>query len=238
MSLENRTVVITGASGGLGSQLVADLGRAGADLALLERDPAKVSGLVSSLGLPQGRVFTHRVDLLNPDAARAAAASVLAHFGRVDALIHLVGGWVGGKTLTETPASDLESMLNQHVWTTFNVLQAFVPHLVANPWGRILVVGTSAASRPSAKGSAYAAAKAGQEALILTASQELKGTGVTANLLLVRTIDVKREKISAPGKENESWSTPEEISSVVQFLLSDAASTVNGAKLPMFGSYV
>jgi NAD(P)-dependent dehydrogenase (short-subunit alcohol dehydrogenase family) len=162
---------------------------------------------------------------------------VLDRFGRADILLHLVGGWVGGKTLVETPASDLESMLNQHVRTTFNALQAFVPHMVANRWGRILVVGTAAASRPSAKGSAYAAAKAGQEALMLTASQELKGTGVTANLLLVRTIDVKREKVSAPSKENETWSTPEEISAVVRFLLSDEAATINGAKLPMFGSY-
>ncbi len=237
MSLENRTVVITGASGGLGSQLAKDLGQAGANLALLERDPAKLAAVVESLGLPPGRVLTHTVDLLDGDAARVAADAVANHFGHVDALIHVVGGWVGGKTLAATPAGDLAMMLNQHVWTTFNVLQAFVPHLVANRWGRILAIGSPAASRPSAKGSAYAAGKAGQEALLLTLSQELKGTGVTANLLLARTIDAKREKVSAPGPENASWSTPEEISAVVQFLLSDAGGTINGAKLPVFGSY-
>lgn len=237
MSLENRTIVITGASGGLGSQLATDLGRAGANLALLERDPAKLAVVVDSLGLPAGRVFTHKVDLLDGDASRAAGDAVVNYFGHVDALIHVVGGWVGGKSLATTPAADLASMLNQHVWTTFNVLRAFIPHLVANHWGRVLMIGSSAASRPSAKGSAYAAGKAGQEALLLALSQELKGTGVTANLLLVRTIDAKREKISAPAPENATWSTPEEISSIAQFLLSDAAATINGAKLPVFGSY-
>lgn len=238
MMLKDGTVVITGASGALGSQLAADLGRAGANLALLERDPAKLAVLVGVLGLPAERVFTHPVDLLDEAAARQAGAAVLGRYGRVDALLHLVGGWIGGKGLAETPPADLASMINQHVWTTFNVLQAFVPHLIANRWGRILVVSSPAATRPTAKSSAYAAGKAGQEALVLTASQELKGTGVTANLLLVRAIDAKREKVSATSKENASWSTPEEISAVVQFLLSDAASTINGARLPLFGSYV
>ncbi len=237
MPLENRTVVITGASGALGSQVAADLALAGAHLALLERDPAKLTSLVEALGQRDGRVFTHPVDLLDAEATHASAAAVLQRFGRVDALIHLVGGWVGGKSVAETPSAELASMLNQHVWTTFNVLQSFVPHLVANGWGRILVVSSNAAIRPGAKGVAYAAGKAGQEALMLTASQELKGTGVTANLLVVKAIDAQREKVSAPGKANESWSTPEEISAVVRFLLSDAASTINGARLPLFGSY-
>lgn len=237
MTLQNRTVVITGASGGLGSQLAADLGHAGANLALLERNPAKLAALVQSLGLADQRIFTHAVDFLDADAARSAAEAVVARYGRVDGLIHVVGGWIGGKTLVETPATDLASMLNQHVWTTFNALQAFVPHLIANRWGRILAIGSSSATRPNAKSSAYAAGKAGQEALILTLSQELKGTGVTANVVLVRTIDNKREKMSNPKPENSNWSTPEELSGVIQFLLSDAAATINGAKLPVFGSY-
>jgi NAD(P)-dependent dehydrogenase (short-subunit alcohol dehydrogenase family) len=237
MTLENRTVVITGASGGLGSQLAADLGAAGANLALLERDPGKLASIVASLGLPPGRLLTHAVDLLDGDATKTAAATVVSNYGHVDVLIHVVGGWIGGKALVDTPAADLVSMLNQHVWTTFNVLQAFVPHLVANRWGRVVMAGSTAATRPGAKGSAYAAGKAGQEALLLGLSQELKGTGVTANLLLVKTIDAKREKIASPGSENATWSTPEELSGIVQFLLSDAASTINGARLPVFGGY-
>lgn len=238
MTLENRTVVITGASSALGLQLAGEVSRAGANLALLERDPAKLGPLTDVTELPAHRVLKHAVDLLDREAARAAGDAVRSHFGRVDVLIHLVGGWIGGKTIPETPHADLESMLDQHVWTTFNTLQAFVPHLVANRWGRILVVSSPAATRPSAKGGAYAAGKAAQEALMLTASQELKGTGVTANLLVVRAIDAKREKVSAPGKENESWSTPEEMTAVVRFLLSDEAGTINGARLPLFGSYV
>ncbi len=237
MTLTNRTAVITGASGGLGSTLARDLAAAGAHLALLERNPAKLASLVEDLDTSPERVLTHAVDLLDAGTARTAADAVLERFGRVDILLHVVGGWTGGKTLVDTTAADLESMLNQHVWTSFNVLQAFVPYLIKNGWGRIVMIATPAASRPSAKGSAYAAGKAGQEALMLALSQELKGTGVTANLLQVRQIDAAREKVTAPTPANSSWSTPEELSAAVQYLLSDAAGAVNGAKLPMFGSY-
>lgn len=237
MILDNRAAVITGASGGLGSALARDLASLGANLALIERDPARLTSLVESLGLADERVLTQTVDLLDAAATLVAADAVLARFGRVDILLHVVGGWTGGKTLVDTPAADLEFMLNQHVRTSFNVLQAFVPHLVRNRWGRIVMITTPVAVRPSAKGSVYAVGKAGQEALMLALSQELKGTGVTANLLQVRQIDAKREKVTAATAENAWWSTPEELSAAVQYLLSDAAAAVNGARIPMHGSY-
>jgi 3-oxoacyl-[acyl-carrier protein] reductase len=128
-------------------------------------------------------------------------------------------------------------MLNQHVWTSFNVTKAFVPHMLKNGWGRIVMVTSPFAARPNAKGGPYSIGKAGQESLMLTLSQELKGSGITANLVQAKTIDVKREKVSAPSPDNASWTTPEELASAILFLLSDEASTINGTKIPLFGSY-
>lgn len=236
MSLEKRTVVITGASGALGSTLARDAAAAGANLALLERSEEKLASLVGSLGLAAERVLAHRVDLSDPLATEAAAQAVAERFGRVDALLHLVGGWTGGKSLLETEPAELDNMLNQHARTSFNALRAFTPRLVRNGWGRIVMVSTPLAARPGAKNSAYVAGKAAQEALMLTLAHELKGTGVTANLLLVAAIDAQREKVSAPAPANANWSTPEELSAAVLFLLSDAAAAVNGARLPMNGS--
>lgn len=237
MTLEHRVAVITGATGGLGSQLARDLAARGARLALLDLDSARLEALASSLSLPEERVLTRVVNLLDPSETRLAAEAVAARFGRIDILLHLVGGWTGGKTLTEAPAEDLAFMLNQHVWTSFHVVQAFVPHLVANGWGRVVMVTSPYAARPSAKGGPYAIGKAGQEALMLTLSQELQGTGVTANVVQAKTIDVKREKVSAPTPQNAAWSTPEELSAAILYLLSDEAGAVNGARLPLYGSY-
>lgn len=235
MTLENRVAVITGATGGLGSVLTRDLADRGVNLALLDRDAERLTALTSGLSLPESRFLAQTVDLLNPAETRTAAEAAIARFGHVDILLHLVGGWTGGKTLLEVPADDLVFMLNQHVWTSFNVVQAFVPYLIANGWGRIVMITSPYAARPSAKGGPYAVGKAGQEALMLTLAQELKGTGVTANLLQAKTIDIKREKVNAPAPQNAGWTTPEELSAAIQYLLSEEAGTVSGAKIPLFG---
>ena len=237
MSLENRIVVLTGATGGLGSTVTLQLAAQGASLALLDIDPVKLDALAQSLSLPDSRLFSQTVDLLDLSATKSVAEAVFAKFGKMDILLHLVGGWTGGKTLLDIPTGDLAFMLNQHVWTSFNVIQAFVPHLVKNGWGRIVMITSPYAARPNAKGGAYAVGKAGQEALVLTLSQELKGTGVTANLLQAKTIDARREKVYAPSPENASWTTPEELAAGIMYLLSNEAGTVNGVKIPLFGSF-
>jgi NAD(P)-dependent dehydrogenase (short-subunit alcohol dehydrogenase family) len=237
MSLENRIAVITGATGGLGSTVTRELAAHGANLALLDIDPTRLETLTKSLALPDSRLLSRTVNLLDPAEAKSAAEAVVAKFGKIDILLHLVGGWTGGKTLLQASADDLTFMLNQHVWTSFNVIQAFIPHLVKNGRGRVVMITSPFAARPNAKGGSYAIGKAGQEALMLTLSEELKGTGVTANLLQAKTIDIKREKVSAPSADNATWTTPEELTAGILYLLSDEAGTVNGAKLPLFGSY-
>jgi NAD(P)-dependent dehydrogenase (short-subunit alcohol dehydrogenase family) len=235
--LENRTAVITGATGGLGSAVTRRLADMHVNLALLDIDEKKLALLAGSLASTGVKIVTHVVNLLDPAETTATAHAVLQTFGKADILLHLVGGWTGGKSIPETPRSDLEFMLNQHIWTSFNVAQAFIPPLIWNGWGRIIMITSPYASRPESKGSAFAIGKAGQESLMLTLARELKGTGVTANLLQVRTIDMKREKVTAPTPENNSWTTPEELVNAIVFLLSDEASAINGAKLPMYGSY-
>jgi NAD(P)-dependent dehydrogenase (short-subunit alcohol dehydrogenase family) len=229
MSLKNRTAVISGAGGELGEVLARDLAARGANLALLGRSAEKLKALRTVLGLPAARVFARSVDLSDPAETGSAAAAVAEKFGRVDALLHVVGGWTGGKTLLEADPADLQSMLEQHVWTSFHTARAFLPYLLSNGWGRVLMITSPFAARPNAKGGPYAIGKAGQEALLLTLSQELLGTGVTANLLQARSIDAQRATPSA--------TTPEELSAAVLYLLSEEAGTVNGAKIPMFGAY-
>lgn len=237
MSIENRIILISGATGVLGSLLAHRLASQNAKLAFIDRDPAKLDRLVKDLSLPEARVTTEIADLLDAAQTQAAAEAVVKKFGRVEAVFHLVGGWTGGKSLVEAPASDVQFMLNQHLWSSFNLIQAFVPHLVKNGWGRVVMVSSPFAANPAAKGGPYAIGKAAQEALMQTLAQELKGSGVTANLLLVKTIDTGRKKVAEPGSENAAWTTPEEIVAAMQYLLSEEAGTVNGAKLPLFGGY-
>lgn len=236
MSLENRVAVITGATGGLGRVAARRLADEGARLALISTDSSRLAAFVDELRLPEERRLARAVDLTSPDGAQAAADAVMAAFGRVDILLHLVGGWTGGKAVWQAPAAEMASMLDQHLWTTFHVAQAFAPLLVANGWGRILAVSSPSASQPPAKSAPYAAGKAAQQALLLALAQELAGSGVTANLLVVRTIDTQHRRERERTAETASWTTPEEIASAIVYLCSDAAGVVNGARLPLHGA--
>ncbi|HMD81169.1 MAG TPA: SDR family oxidoreductase, partial [Anaerolineales bacterium] len=166
-------------------------------------------------------------DLRNGDAVRSAAEAVSAKFGRVDALIHLVGGWVGGKTLPEASAEDLESMLDQHVWTTFHLFQSFAPKLASNGWGRVMIVSASTVPKPPEKRGIYSAAKAAQENLVLTLAAEFKAFGVTANILQVKAID-------ADASRKGTGTTPDEIVAAMLYLFSDEAAKLKGARIPLY----
>ncbi len=236
MDLDSRVVVVTGATGGLGRVVTQALAERGARLALVSSDQSRLDALVDGLGLPTEQVFSRAADLRNAEAADAAASAVLERFGRADVLLHLVGGWAGGRELSDTPSDDLAAMLDQHVWTTFHLLRAFVPHLVAGGWGRVIVVSSPVAIRPAAKSGAYAAAKAAEEALVLTIAQEAKDRGITANVLQVRTIDTAHRRDREPSPANASWTTPEEIAAAIVYLCSDAAAVVNASRIRLDGA--
>ncbi len=223
--MENRVFVITGATGGLGQVAAHAFAEQGASLALLSTDQDKLDALARDLNLPSDRILTHAVDLLDPDAVRDSAEAVSAKFGRVDALIHLVGGWTGGRTIAQSDADEFKFMLDQHAWTTIYLLQAFSPKLIANGWGRVIAVTSPLATSPSAKMGAYAVGKAAQEILLMTLADEFKGTGITANVIQVKSIDVKG---------TNKGTAPREIIAAILYLCSDEAGKVNGARMPLF----
>jgi len=220
-----RVVSITGATGELGKKTAQAFAAQGHSLVLLDRNQDRLDELTRSLHLPAERVLATVMDLRNGEAVRATAEAAAAKFGGVHALIHLVGGWVGGKTLAESDAKDLDAMLAQHVWTTFHLFQAFAPQMVKNGWGRVMIVSASNVPHPPGKTGIYTAAKAAQENMVLTLAAELKEQGVTANIIQVRSID---EQNTGKG------TTPKEIAAAMLYLFSDEAAKVNGARIPLY----
>ena len=222
-----KTIVITGATGVLGNLVAKTFAADGHNIALLDRDETKLESLVRELNLPSERLHAQIIDLLNGQAVQNSAEAVHSKFGNVHALIHLVGGWTGGKTIPESNAADLDSMINQHVWTTYHLLKSFAPHIANSreAWGRVIAVSMPVTVNPSAKMALYAAAKSAQESLVLTLAQEFKENGLTANVIHVKSIDVKNE-----GK----GTSPAEIVSAMQYLFSEEANKVTGARIPLY----
>lgn len=221
----SKVAVITGATGSLGRETAEAFAACGCSLVLLGHDQNKLDDLARGLELSEDRLLTLVTDLRSADGVRSAAETVAAKFGGAHALIHLVGGWIGGKTLVEASIQDLESMIGQHIWTTFHLFQAFTPLLVKSAWGRVMIVSASTVEDPPGKTGTYTAVKAAQENLVLTLSAELKDKGVTANIIQVRAIDVDHKG---------TGTTPDEIVAAMMYLFSDEASKVTGARLPLY----
>jgi NADP-dependent 3-hydroxy acid dehydrogenase YdfG len=231
--MTDRVVLITGATGGLGRVVTRTFADEGAHLALTGTDEGRLRALATDLALDADRWMPVVVDLRDRDAARDALAATEAALGRIDVVLHLVGGYLGGTPIAELDPADVGGMLDQHLWTTLHVIQAVVPGMVERGWGRVMAVSAPAGSEPTAKTAPYAIGKAAEEALLRTLARETANTGVTVNLVIVKVIDTRGERTTDPKKA--SWTTPEEIADVFRYIASNEAAAVTGARIPLYG---
>ena len=218
-------VLVTGATGALGQVAIRRVGR----------DQPALDAVAERVGLPADRWLSVVGELTDAEAARSVADEVNERWGRIDVLLHLVGGWTGGTPVVDLDPDEIRRMLDQHLWTTLHIVQAVVPGMVERRSGRVLAVSSPFAAEPAGRGGSYSAAKAAQEALIRSLAREVAESGVTANLVIVRTIDAKREREMAPSAKNATWTTPAEIADVLAFLASPAAGAVNGVRIRLDG---
>ena len=225
---ERPVAVITGATGGLGRVLAPELATDGYDLALLGSDTGRLDALCADVGLDGGQTQTVAVDLRDAVATVAAIDAVYERFGRIDALAHLVGGWTGGMHIGRSPDEPYVSMIDQHFWTTLNVVRELVPRMIDAGWGRIVAVSSPMAATPDAGMSAYGVGKAAMETLLAALAKEVVGTGVTVNVVRVRAIDTSA---SADGSKKDYATSPAEISAAIRYLFSTRARVVNGQRL-------
>jgi NAD(P)-dependent dehydrogenase (short-subunit alcohol dehydrogenase family) len=235
-NLDGRVIAIAGAAGGLGPTVARRLADGGASLALTDVHAERLDALVADLALPPERMHAEVVDFLDEQAPRDWAAGIAERFGRVDALLHLVGGWRGGEPLATSPLSDYEWLHDALVRTVQHATRAFYDHLAASEHGRFVLVSSSQAQQPSATNAAYAAAKAAAEAwtLALADSFATAGSTATANIVVVNAILTPRMREENPGKEYPTFTPAEHIADAIAFLCSDEGARMNGKRLALY----
>ncbi len=224
--MDGKVVVVTGASGALG-KVVAE--------AALARG-ARVAGVdhaASEIPATPERIELGGVDLTDAASAKRAIDAVAAHFGKIDALVNIAGGFAY-ETVAEGDPNTWQRMYALNVLTALNASRSAIPHLSASPSGRIVNVGAMGALQAGAGMGAYAASKAGVHRLTEALAAEWKGK-ITVNAVLPSTIDTPANRASMPKADFGKWVTPRELADVILFLTSDAASAVTGALLPVSG---
>jgi len=227
--------LITGATGRLGRAAAAAFASDGYRLGLGGTDLRRLEAVAADLDLPADRWTAAVGDLGLDDGARAAVQAVESRYGRIDVLLHLVGGWSGGAAIMDVDGAVLREMLDQHVWSTFHVTRAVVPGMTERRDGRILAITSTLTASPVARSGPYIAAKSAQEVLLRALAREVAATGVTVNVVAVKAIDTERERETAPSAKNAGWTTPDEIVDVLRYLASAQASAINGQRIALDG---
>ena len=229
--MTDRTVLITGGTGALGSAVVKafldDGWRAVVTWVVPEeRDRAG----------DQGGAHLVQADLFErADAARAVAEAASEPAAPLRAVAALVGGYSGGPRVEETPVEEFERMLRLNLRPTYLVAQAAIPRLIEAGGGGIVCVSARAALEPFAGAAGYIAAKAAVLAFARAVAIEYRDQGVRCNAVLPSVIDTPANRAAQPAADHSRWVAPGEIASVIRFLCSEDATATSGAAVPVYG---
>jgi NAD(P)-dependent dehydrogenase (short-subunit alcohol dehydrogenase family) len=227
-------VLVTGAAGNLGRAVCAALAARGAMLIGLDRAAAPLEALFADLPRPAQHLLVPGVDLGDAAACDAAAAAAIARFGRLDGVVHTVGGF-DAATIAEGDAALFERMFRLNLLTTANLFRAAVGVMRPAGRGSLVAIGAMAALRAPAGLAAYSASKAGVLRLVEAYAEELKPTGLRVNALLPGTLDTPQNRAAMPDADPAAWVAPEQVAEAAAFLVSAAASGITGALLPVTG---
>ena len=152
--------------------------------------------------------------------------------GRLDAVVHTVGGYAGGTPLHETAVDEWDRMMSINLRSAFLMARAAIPRL---PDGGSLVFVSSRAALKGRKGhAAYAVSKAALLTLTEAIAEEYRGR-VRANAVLPGTIDTPANRAAMPDAKHETWTSPAEIARVILFLASGASNVISGTTVPVYG---
>ncbi len=217
-------ILITGASGGLGTAVVE---------AFLGTGATVYGAALAWKNQPHSNPRFHPLEANLIEAAECHRVAKLA--APVDALLHLVGGFDGGRPVAETPDETWEQMLGLNLRSAYSMFRAVLPAMTKAGKGRIVAVGSRAAVEPMANFAAYSVSKAALVTLVQTVALEVKDSGITANVVLPSTIDTPANRAAMPSADAAKWVTPESIAGLLVWLASDAARDVSGAAIPIYG---
>jgi NAD(P)-dependent dehydrogenase (short-subunit alcohol dehydrogenase family) len=228
MELSDKTILITGANGGLGTAVTKAFLQAGARV-------AGVAKKIQNSDFPHPSFIAYPAELGSADAARAVSAAVTAKWEKIDVLVHLVGAFAGGQSVADTDDATLEHMLEVNLRAAFHMFRAVLPGMRLRGAGRILAIGSRTATDPRPMLGAYSASKAALVSLVGTIALENQDRGITANVILPGTMDTPANRAAMPGSDPAKWVQPSQVASLLVHLASDQSSQISGAVIPILG---
>lgn len=212
-TIKDRVVVVTGGGGAIARAILAAFARGGARLAVVDRTLAHAHPAADAVG---GLAIA--ADLATAEGAAAMARAVLERFGRVDGLVHTVGGFAMAPLL-DGDAALYDHLFDLNVRTLFHALRAVVPSLVAQNGGFVCGFSSEPAWTGAAPGAAlYAAAKSAVATLLRSLDGELRGTAVDVAIVYpMGAVDTEANRRAMPDVDPMTLIDPAEIAAAILF---------------------
>lgn len=242
-----RRALITGASGGIGRAIALDLAAHGHDLLLhYHARESEVTSLVERIGDldPQSKALPLRADLTSDDSTRALAASALDRLGGVDVIVHTAAPTIRRGGVIDLSWSEASRQLDVQVRSLWTLVRTLVPGMCERGWGRVASITSDVAHGDPVDGwVAYRMAKAALTALTENVALEHGRFGVTANCVspgltqttFVAAMGEKAQMIAARNTPTRRLARPEDVASVVRYLVGEESGHVNGQTIRVNG---
>lgn len=232
--MQDRHVLVTGATGALGTAVCAHLLDAGAHVHathVLDNDAERFD---AAFARHQGRYTLHWVDLTD-EAAVVQLVDGIEATHPLAGLVHVAGGFVSAP-LIATTAAQFDGQIALNLRSLFLCTREVVKRMIPRGAGRVVAVGSKTAAEPGANVAAYAASKAGVHAFVRATAEELRGTGVGVYAVLPSVIDTPANRAAMPSADPAHWVSPAEIAAVIGTLLNGEMGVATGALLPVYGA--
>lgn len=226
--MKDKVVFITGANGGLGSSVTN---------AFLQQG-ARVIGAslsIKAADFPQTKFEAMAIDFGKLDEIKRGVANIVERNGRLDVLVHVLGGFAGGPSIAETTDAMWEQMQSINLNAAFHVFRETIPHLRKSKSGRLIAIGSLTAAQPHANLGAYVASKAALSMLVQTVALENADAGLTANVILPGTMDTPANRKSMPDADFSKWAKTDDVAELVLSLAGERARHLTGLAIPIEG---
>jgi NAD(P)-dependent dehydrogenase (short-subunit alcohol dehydrogenase family) len=231
----NKTAVVTGGMGALGSRIVERFLEAGMKVAVPVRSGSTKEKRDPLWTSSNERIFLGEADITQEDQVGDFLAGVSARMGPVDILVNAAGGYAGGEAVGEAPVELYDRMFNMNLRGAILMCSKVLPGMRESHFGRIVSIAAKPAMLPAARRGPYAISKRGIITLTETIAEEVIGTGITANAVAPSIILTEANRDSMPGADAGKWVTPEEIAELALFLCSWHARSISGTVVKIYG---
>ena len=226
----NKVVLITGGTGALGTSITK---------AFVESNATVISSYISTKIQMQNdnysKVQLIKANIIKEEEVEKLVSIIIEKHGHIDILINVVGGYIGGKSVSELDEKEWDLMMNLNLKSAFLISKYVVRQMVSSKYGKIIHVSSKNGLHSEGYDSAYSASKSGLIRLVESLSNETKGSNINVNCIMPSMIDTLANRKAMPNADFTKWVKPENLANVILFLSSEDAKAITGAAIPTFG---